>query len=472
MESAQGPHTSTFMQFVQKHFMLLLWSGVSSVLFLPNLLTRGLFVDGLVYSSISRNLTRGLGSMWSPYYAEVKGDVFVEHPPLFFWLQSIWFQLTGDHVFTERLFSFLCYLVTSFLVFRFFQLVFKARNASFFAMVLVTVTPIVYWAFGNNMMEMLLVAPVVGACHILYRRYTISPHWWDLPFISLLFLFFLLIKGPVALGMAVLPFTFLFTVSFSKVLKDGLLLLLLSGVALVLLLQSEAAYANLNAYLEAQIIGVLSGDRSGEFAPSRWKLMKDLGQQLIIPFALPLGLWLLNRKRVNFGPKTYPLLLTALLFSLPFLISRKQHAYYLVPALCFFALFAAALFQDAFQKVLSYREKMTGTVAGLLGLSAVLVGTVLMLVNLEQLSRDSTTQKDLITLDEALPLKRVGLEDDLHENWSLYGYAMRFHGIDLSSKDSLSYLVASKEKVAGYERMNLPTQKFHLFKKKGSLPKR
>lgn len=449
--------------------MLLLWAGIAALLLLPNLLTRGLFVDGLVYSSISRNLSMGIGSMWTPYYAQVKGAVFIEHPPLFFWLQSIWFSTVGNHLFTERLFSLVCYLGTAWLLFRLCRYLFSSVSTAYFSVLLVTLTPIVYWVFGNNMMEMLLVAPIVVAFHILHRRFHEKPHWWDLPVIALLFLFFLLIKGPVALGVAVMPFTFLFSVPTKKVFKDGLLVLVLSGASLFLLMQFDGASANLHAYMDAQIMGVLSGDRVSEFATSRWKLLKDLAQQLILPTAIPLGLWLLTRKKPAFVSKYLPLLFTALLFSLPFLISRKQHAYYLVPALSFFALFNAALFQKAFQTAVSLKKGLVQKVLGGLGLMAGGVAVVFMIAQYCEFSRDLDTQRDLIIIDEAIDVQLIGLEDDLHRNWSLYGYAMRFHGLDLSSIDGLDYMVASRESVLGYERLKLPTQKFHLFKKKERL---
>ena len=82
-------------------------------------------------------------------------------------------------------------------------------------------------------------------------------------------------------------------------------------------------------------------------------------------------------------------------------------------------------------------------------------------------SRDKATQSDLALISEYSAKKRLALEDDLHQNWSLYGYAMRFHDLDLSSKDGLFYCVASKNEVPGYEKVNLPTQKFHLFQKVG-----
>lgn len=464
-ESPSNKTQSKVLNYFHQHGMFFLLAGVSSILLLPNLLTRGLFVDGLVYSSISRNLSKGIGDFWTPYYAEVKGDVFVEHPPLFFWLESFWFQLIGDYHFTERLFSLGCYILTALALFKLCKIIFKSREQALFSVLLVTITPIVYWAFGNNMMEMLLVLPVVMSMHILYRRFNGLNHWWDLPIIGLWFIFFLLIKGPVALGIAVLPFVFIFKGSIKKVFQDGLLLIVLSALFLFILLQFKGPSENLQAYMDAQVMGVLSGDRASEFASSRFKLMRDLAQQLILPFSIPIVLYALSRKKPAFTKNFSPLLLTALLFSLPFLISRKQHAYYLVPALTFFALYSVASFKPAFDSLLNHPNPLAKTIIGGLGLLTCCTAFTLMAMQSGKQSRDRGTQNDLALISEYSTKRRLALEDDLHQNWSLYGYAMRFHDLDLSSKDGLFYCVASKKEVPGYEKINLPTENFHLFKK-------
>ena len=70
-----------------------------------NLFREGMFIDGVFYAILSRNLSFGLGSFWEPFFTPTYEPIFHAHPPLFFWLQSALFDLFGDHYWVERLFS-------------------------------------------------------------------------------------------------------------------------------------------------------------------------------------------------------------------------------------------------------------------------------------------------------------------------------------------------------------------------------
>ena len=85
-----------------KPFRLLTFA-VFAAATVPRLAHRGMFVDGVTYASIARNLAEGRGSFWSPSYTATLYPQFHEHPPLGFWLQSLWFRVFGDHLFVERL---------------------------------------------------------------------------------------------------------------------------------------------------------------------------------------------------------------------------------------------------------------------------------------------------------------------------------------------------------------------------------
>src|SRR5262245_12228702 len=65
--------------------------------FVPRVAHRGMFVDGVTYASVARNLAEGRGRFWAPSYTATLYPEFYEHPPLGFWLQSRWFRLLGDH---------------------------------------------------------------------------------------------------------------------------------------------------------------------------------------------------------------------------------------------------------------------------------------------------------------------------------------------------------------------------------------
>ena len=80
----------------------------------------GIFIDGTQYAAVSRNLTRGVGSFWFPVLAQhsVAGlDTFHEHPPLVFFLQSLFFRFFGfQNISPERIYCLVTFLLTTLFV--------------------------------------------------------------------------------------------------------------------------------------------------------------------------------------------------------------------------------------------------------------------------------------------------------------------------------------------------------------------
>src|SRR6056297_2471132 len=76
----------------------------------------GMFMDGTIYAAISRNLADGLGSPWALHFSEGLFPVFREHPPLVFWIQSLFFRVLGDSYLTERVYDLVVVLTTAGLI--------------------------------------------------------------------------------------------------------------------------------------------------------------------------------------------------------------------------------------------------------------------------------------------------------------------------------------------------------------------
>ena len=75
----------------------------------PRLWQRGMFVDGMTYAVVARNMALGIGSIWAPSLSDTIYARFFEQPPLGMALQAIAFALVGDHFAVERVFSLLMF---------------------------------------------------------------------------------------------------------------------------------------------------------------------------------------------------------------------------------------------------------------------------------------------------------------------------------------------------------------------------
>ena len=90
--------------------------GIILIIISPSLLSDGMFLDGLLYAVISKNLANGIGDFWHLHLTKTLSPIFFEHPPLAFGLQSLFFKILGDSIFVEKLYSFLTYVVTGIII--------------------------------------------------------------------------------------------------------------------------------------------------------------------------------------------------------------------------------------------------------------------------------------------------------------------------------------------------------------------
>jgi len=55
----------------------------------------GIHGDGIEYATVAMNMADDVGTFWKPYLDDAIHPVFHEHPPLGFWIQSIFFRIFG-----------------------------------------------------------------------------------------------------------------------------------------------------------------------------------------------------------------------------------------------------------------------------------------------------------------------------------------------------------------------------------------
>ena len=126
----------------------------------PRLVQHGMFVDGLTYVSIARNMAEGLGNFWQPFYSEALYEQFYEHPPLALWLESLLFRLFGDHFWVERLYCTLAIAGTILLIRQLWRQLFSTEVAFIrwwpFAALLWVLNEDVYLSYPGNMLEFIL----------------------------------------------------------------------------------------------------------------------------------------------------------------------------------------------------------------------------------------------------------------------------------------------------------------------------
>jgi len=121
----------------------------------PTLWSDGMFMDGLYYAAISKNLANGLGDFWYLHHTDFSHPIFREHPPLAMGLQSIFFSIFGDSIYIERFYSLLTFIVTGFFIHLIWKEVIGKKYSLYSWLVLFfwAIIPLNSWACSNNILE-------------------------------------------------------------------------------------------------------------------------------------------------------------------------------------------------------------------------------------------------------------------------------------------------------------------------------
>lgn len=387
--------------------LTLLVAALTALLTLPRLLSRGMFVDGMVYATIARNLAMGVGTPWHVSFTPSMFSEFVEHPPLGFWIQALFFRVLGDGTAVESVFSAtmgLAFVGALSLVWR--SLPLGKKVGFWWPWLLLLAMPLVTWGFDNNLLEnivgvftsLAVAAALQGVFSLRWERQVL----WGVA-AGLGVAAGVLTKGPVALfplATPVIAALFLREARrTSAALTTVAMGLALLAIGIVLWNVDEAA-AYLHTYFEQQVSASVRGERFTR--SSRWYIIRKIFEEALLgPAVVSAGVAVLTRHwRLSIDRYTLCLGAIALSASLPIAISPKQNAFYLLPSLPLFAACIAAAFRSAGQTLQDraaatpHRQRMIHRAGWVMGLLAVigLVGGRHLILNHPDFHRDFTVQ--------------------------------------------------------------------------------
>jgi len=429
---------------------ILLTLLVFLVMLLPTLLRQGMFVDGVTYAAISRNMAIGDGSFWSPHYITIPGFTFREHPPLAFWLESLLFRCFGDHFMVERAYSFLMAVLSLLLIAGLWRELqpSASRNSFWLPVLFWLMIQVVSWSYANNLLENTLTVFTLlsSYCLLLYlKRKKIT---WLIP--AALFLVAASgVKGPVGLFPLAIPAIYWFAFRDRSILKAGLsqgmLILLVLGIYALIFIPDQHAAESVLAYLKQQVFASVRGER--ELAPDRWYLILQLIIQLVPLIILTIAAFFYRKKtsiddETRSGRAVLFSLIIGLSASLPLVISPKQRTFYLVPAMPWFALSAAFYSYPVLMTLINRIGAKTVRLLKLVLTFSVVIVLAYSGLQYGKTGRDRAIQEDVNILAELLPEgSNLSAADGLASNWQLVAYLERKARISLEAGRSYPYLL-------------------------------
>ena len=463
----------------------LLTSALFVGLLVPALVQQGMFLDGVSYAGIARNMANGLGSFAQPHYTNTLYPVCYESPPLALWTQSLFFRAFGDHYWVERLYSFSMALLTACGIVVNGRLLEKpfpgnvlANNSlgqresfSWLPVLLWISAPIVFWAYQNNMLECTM-SVFVQFSIFFAAKSILKKNWGLFGLAALLTAAAVLCKGPVGFFPVVIPFAWSLVFGTPNLLTGairsfGMLLLSLSFLGLFLFFY-PGMQEYLDYYLHKQLLPTLAGAREKQ-VENPFSFLLDLLGQYILPAVFLLGLL------VNRGFKAVILPKSALFFfilgvagTLPLVMTPKQSAHYLLPAIPCFALgFAMIIWQNINWdfRMATGQKRTLEKIAGL-----ILVATIVISWSFQgKFRRDEALIRDVMAISTQVGHgSMLGIPEYFAQNWLLHAYFERYGQVSLDAKNTRDYWLTELRGPVpdGFEEVKISGRGYRLFKRK------
>lgn len=429
---------------------------------LPRLVTQGLFADGLLYSSIARNLAEGGGSWWSPffssgYWLDGMPTTYFENPPAFLWFESLFFRLLGDGWWVEKFVSLLVTVLNASLIVAVWRaaadLFSLPKNMAWLALLGWYFIPRVIWGNPNNLMDPFqLVFCLAGLLFFLMNLRNNRPVFLLLA--GLAVFGGILAKGPVVLYLLAAPGLFWLFFNekcsfFTAVRQTAVIAFTGLGSFAALLFFNPAARLFFDNYWQQRLRSVILGSRPDSHLEGwqRLEILETLAVE-IAPLVSLLALFFLVWKwqnRANPTARFAPILnwklaaffaFLGLAGSLPIVASAKQSGIYLLPSLPVFALtwsFASLHFFEKWMKNGQFSIKINRILTVLaIGL---LVGACL---NIASIAGKPGREKPLLANIELLknripPGSQVGVCAATNASFVSHCYLQRFLKVELTT---------------------------------------
>jgi 4-amino-4-deoxy-L-arabinose transferase-like glycosyltransferase len=478
----------TFKKFVKKWLWRTLILGFFLVFFLSEILEESMFIDGVWYAVIARNLAEGNGSYWYPQFSQTIFSSFHEHPGFVFWLQSFFFKILGDSFWTERIFSGIQYLFNLILIILIWKKIFLKSKIGYQDYWFV---PILFWQFNiltylyqpANLLDSSLSIFCLAAIYFLIDEQQAKGSKWKILLAGFFIVLAILSKGVV--GLFPLGFYCCFKLAFRNqisiqvVIRKTIYVVMLIAIFFVTLFSvSPQALDSINTYLDTQLFASLKGDRRLYYYQDNRLFI--IGQLLLVLLPMLVAYIVaiivqrfFDTQKINFKEEKlgFLFILIGLSASIPLMISPRQALPYLIPALPYFSIGIGILVIPALKFLLeNFIEKYIWIqrIMSAGSISVIALGIFLIMINFQKSnSRDAETISDAKLIGAI-----VGDEQTISSNtYDMYisGYLMRYYKVSLDTVNfDKKYLLTKKpldSNQLSYQLLSIKTNKYLLYEK-------
>ncbi|HKR04174.1 MAG TPA: glycosyltransferase family 39 protein [Bacteroidia bacterium] len=459
--------------------------AVFIALLVPSLVQDGMFMDGILYTVASKNLANGIGTWWNLHINNFMHSVFCEQPPLTFWIQSFFFRVFGDSIYTERIYSFVTACISGCLIIKIWNLIYEDKQEiskiSWLPFLFWIIPPVCFWTYANDMEECTMSIFILLAAWFILKGFKSKipvPFLIAGSFCIFLSSFCKGIQGMFPLAIAGIHWIVYRQFSFGKMLLYTFILLAVPAGIYFLLLQKESSYQFLKAYYDSRLYNAFTSP--GVYTTdNHFEILIRLMNELLIPAAVCIIMIIIFRKKSLPRGATKPSWKIILLFlliglsgSLPLMVTLEQRRFYLVPSLPFFAIAFAAVIAPGISLLLQqmhingkfytvFKKISAGLVAGAIIFSITQIGNT---------RRDREMLHDVYAIGKIIPPgSDINMHPSFFDNWSLQLYFTRHFNISLNPNPEMNFLYlilpdTAKPDLQKYSDVHLDLKKYRLYK--------
>jgi 4-amino-4-deoxy-L-arabinose transferase-like glycosyltransferase len=445
-------------------FWLLTINAIVWLILLP-LYQDGMFMDGVQYAAVARNLAKGIGSFWFPVFSDnyVAGlNSFHEHPPLVYYLQSFFFKIFGfNNIYPERIYGLAILISTSYYIILIWKKVF-AENISvakhwWLPILLWVAMPIVFWAYVNNVHEITVSLFTTAAVYYFVcateKKYVYFNLYFLLGVSAIVFAF--LSKGfPALFPLVFFAIHFLVyreKTNFSKAFVSTIAVIILLIVAAIIVLANSEARASMHIWFFDRMVHRIANN---PVAGNHFYILEGLFTEQLTSLLLCILLFFtykLLKIQNRFNTKHfYFFIWLAFSGSLPLMLTLVQRNFYFVPSLPLFAIAWAipvANGIEIFSEKL-YRNTKVRSAINLILIIAFSAGILTTFYKAGNIKREKEMLQDVYTLSNKINNTTVCVPAEIMwNNWQFRCYMMRYNDVAFSVSDTCLYYVDYKNAV-------------------------
>jgi len=467
------------------------WLFTVSVLILltvPKLIQDGMFLDGMLYTCVSHNLSNGIGSFWFPEYStsymNAGSHFFQEHPPLIFGIQSLFFRLFGDSMYVERFYTFLTMCITAFSIGVLWNTIFKKeeelKKISWLPIFFWITIPACSWSYSNNIMENTMGIFTLSAVILIYKALESERNEFLTLLISGIFIFLATMsKGVPGLFPVSLPFLYWIIFrrkSLLKVILQTLIIISVPAILYLILFNFQQSQESLTFYVTKRLLGRIHDNPT---VGNRFYILKRLFTELlplIILTILAIAVTKLKKANVslisNIRTSLF-FLLIGLAATVPLAVTMVQRGFYLVPSFPYFAISFSILIAPI---ALNINEKLfnktqTFKIFSILSMVLFVFAIGFSLMQKGKTVRDRDMLHDVYAIGNTIPNKsEITINMDIANTYVLECYLIRYYNISLFIDVPKDYLMVKKtaESVIPeeFEKLNIDTKIYDVYKAK------